>query len=495
MVDNIGFPVSGINMTYNNTGTIGTQDGEIQIKLNEDHRPTAEYVRTLREELPARFPGTTFSFLPADIISQILNFGAPAPIDLQIRGPDLERRFRLRRGRCCASFATFRASPTRASSSRSTARAFDVDVDRTRAQYVGITERDVTNSMVVNLAGSSQVAPTYWLNPENGVSYSIVMQTPQYQIGFAERAERPSDHRAGRAVADAWRHRRHQARQHARGLLAIQHPAAWCRSTAPRRAATSARSPPTCRKSSTTSAKDLPKGVQVVLLGQVRTMNSAFSGLLFGLLGAIVLIYSADRRQLPILDRSVRDHHRAAGGACRHRLDAVCHPHDAVGAGAHRRHHVHGRRHREQRSGHQLRPRAARRTRRSGRRRAGSRLCPLPPGVDDGACHDHRHGADGARPRRRRRTECAARPRRGRRPDLRDHCDADVRPRRFQPPSWTPEKGCQPRQSENRMSPESTRPTVVAPRTCICRLVVDRRLSPSSWSSWASRRARWPMRN
>ena len=96
LVDNIGLPVSGINMTYNNTGTIGTQDGEIQIKLNEDHRPTADYVRTLREELPARFPGMTFSFLPADIISQILNFGAPAPIELQIRGPDLEDEFRLR---------------------------------------------------------------------------------------------------------------------------------------------------------------------------------------------------------------------------------------------------------------------------------------------------------------------------------------------------------------------------------------------------------------
>src|SRR3984893_17504173 len=93
VVDNIGVPVSGINMTYNSTGTIGTQDGDIQIKLNEDHRPTADYVRVLREELPTRFPGTTFSFLPADIISQILNFGAPAPIDLQIRGPDLAANF------------------------------------------------------------------------------------------------------------------------------------------------------------------------------------------------------------------------------------------------------------------------------------------------------------------------------------------------------------------------------------------------------------------
>ena len=95
IVDNIGMPVSGINMTYNATGTIGTADGDIQIKLNEGHKPTADYVKLLREELPARFPGVTFSFLPADIVSQILNFGAPAPIDLQIRGPNLQANLRL----------------------------------------------------------------------------------------------------------------------------------------------------------------------------------------------------------------------------------------------------------------------------------------------------------------------------------------------------------------------------------------------------------------
>ena len=181
LVDNIGFPVSGINMTYNNTGTIGSQDGEIQIGLSEDHRPTAEYVRTLREELPARFPGTTFSFLPADIISQILNFGAPAPIEVQIRGPHLDENYAyaqelLRRFRHVPGLVDARIQQSLSEP------AFDVDVDRTRAQYVGITERDVTNSMVVNLAGSSQVQPTFWLNPENGVNYSIVMQTPQYQV-------------------------------------------------------------------------------------------------------------------------------------------------------------------------------------------------------------------------------------------------------------------------------------------------------------------------
>ena len=225
LTDNIGMPISGINMTYNNTGVIGPQDGDIQIKLKEGHRPTEEHVKTLREQLPRLFPGMSFSFLPADIVSQILNFGAPAPIDLQIRGANLEANFayankllsRIRRIPGVAD-ARIQQSPN--------APTFNIDVDRTRAQYVGLTERDVTNSLVVNLAGSSQVAPTYYLNPDNGVSYSIVMQTPQYQIELAERAADAADHRDRQyAVADPRRHRRHQALQLQRRGVAIRHPA------------------------------------------------------------------------------------------------------------------------------------------------------------------------------------------------------------------------------------------------------------------------------
>ncbi|MEZ0317602.1 MAG: efflux RND transporter permease subunit, partial [Methylophilaceae bacterium] len=154
IVDNIGMPTSGINMTYNNTGLIGSQDGDIQIALKEDHKPTAEYVRRLREELPRQFPGTTFSFPPADIVSQILNFGSPAPIDLQIRGGKLSDNFdyankllaKIRQipGVVDARIQQSRANPV-----------FDINVDRTRSQEVGISTRDVTNSLVVNLAGSS----------------------------------------------------------------------------------------------------------------------------------------------------------------------------------------------------------------------------------------------------------------------------------------------------------------------------------------------------
>ncbi|WP_175764115.1 efflux RND transporter permease subunit, partial [Burkholderia ambifaria] len=161
MVDNMGLSSSGINTAYNNTGTIGSQDGGIQITLNEGHGPTADYVRRMREELPRRFPGVTISFPPADIISQILNFGSPAPIDLQVRGNNLAANFDytntlLREIRRVPGVVDARIQQSQQSP------AFSVDVDRTRAQLLGITERDVTNSLVVNLAGSSQVAPTYW---------------------------------------------------------------------------------------------------------------------------------------------------------------------------------------------------------------------------------------------------------------------------------------------------------------------------------------------
>ena len=289
VVDNIGMPVSGINMTYNNTGTIGSQDGDIQIKLREDHRPTAEYVRTLREELPTRFPGTTFSFLPADIISQILNFGAPAPIDVQIRGPNLAANFAyaqnlLRKLRHIPGLADARIQQSINSP------GFNVDVDRTRAQYVGVTERDVTNSLVVNLAGSSQVAPTYWLNPENNVSYSIVMQTPQYQLdslgalkNLPITAPAVPAQTLG-AIADVTR----AVRSAVVSQYNIQPLVQIYATTQGRDLGAVAAD---VQKVVDEMAGELPKGAQVYLLGQVRTMNNAFSGLLFGLLGAIVLIY------------------------------------------------------------------------------------------------------------------------------------------------------------------------------------------------------------
>ncbi len=291
MVDNIGMPVSGINMTYNNTGTIGSQDGDIQIRLQPGHAPTASYVKRLREELPRRFPDTSFSFLPADIVSQILNFGAPAPIDLQLRGPNLAANFdyankllaQIRRvpGVADARIQQSRGSPV-----------FNVDVDRTRAQNVGMTTRDVTNSMVVSLAGSSQVAPTYWLNPDNGVSYQIVMQAPQYRLdSLAALRNLPVSAAAGGGNAQVLGGIADIKRSTANAVVSHYNIQPMVQIYATTQGRDLGAVADDIRRIIADTANDAPKGTSVVLQGQVRTMNDAFSGLLFGLLGAIVLIY------------------------------------------------------------------------------------------------------------------------------------------------------------------------------------------------------------
>ncbi len=296
MVDNMGLSSSGINTAYNNTGTIGSQDGDIQITLNEGHGPTADYVRRMREELPRRFPGVTFSFPPADIISQILNFGSPAPIDLQVRGNNLAANFDytntlLREIRRVPGVVDARIQQSQQSP------AFSVDVDRTRAQLLGITERDVTNSLVVNLAGSSQVAPTYWLNPANGISYPIVMQTPQYNLDTLAALQNLPISATGANAAAAG-----NATQILGGLATIRRadinsivsqyniqPMVEIFATTQDRDLGSVSRD--INRIVSAHAKDLPRGSSVALLGQVQTMNAAFGGMLFGLLGAVVLIY------------------------------------------------------------------------------------------------------------------------------------------------------------------------------------------------------------
>jgi multidrug efflux pump subunit AcrB len=290
MADNIGFPISGINMTYNNTGVMGPQDGDVQIKLVEDHPPTENYVKAMREQLPRLFPGVTFAFLPADIVNQILNFGSPAPIDLEIRGnnlnanfayaTDLLKQIRLIPGVADARIQQSTKNPT-----------FNIDVDRTRAEYVGLTERDVVNSLTVNLSGSGQVAPTYYLNPDNGVNYSVVMQTPQYQLDSISALETlpitsnvPTQAPILGGVASITR----TTSSAVVSQYDIQ-PMVQIFATPQGRDLGGIASE--ISKVIADMARDVPKGSTVALSGQVQTMNSSFSGLLFGLLGAIVLVY------------------------------------------------------------------------------------------------------------------------------------------------------------------------------------------------------------
>ena len=289
IVDNIGLPFSGLNLAYSNTGTIGPQDGDILVSLKEGHGPTAAFVKTLRARLPHDYPGTTFSFLPADIISQILNFGAPAPIDIQITGPNgpanqayIDKIMAKVRG--VAGIADVRLQQA------DNYPELKVDVDRTRADELGVTEKDVTTSLSTSLAGSAQTAPAYWLNPKNGVSYPIVIQTPQYRVdSLSDLDNIPVSSSSGNsqllgAIAGIDRGDTAAVISHYAIAPAFDVYAA----TQGRDLGAVAGDIDKILKA---DAASLPKGAVIHLRGQVVTMNAAFSGLIFGLLGAVVLIY------------------------------------------------------------------------------------------------------------------------------------------------------------------------------------------------------------
>ena len=183
VLDNFGLPVGGVNLAFSDSATIGSQDGEILVSLGEKHGPTAAYVKRLRRELPTRFPGVTFYFQPADIVSQILNFGLPAPIDVQVTGPgrnapdnykltqELAGRIARVNGAVDTNIHQVLDNPQ-----------INVNVDRQRALEIGLTQADVANSLLISLSSSGQTARNYWVNPANGVNYLVAVQTPQYQV-------------------------------------------------------------------------------------------------------------------------------------------------------------------------------------------------------------------------------------------------------------------------------------------------------------------------
>jgi multidrug efflux pump subunit AcrB len=291
VADNIGLPTSAINTVYNATGTIGPQDGDILISLKPNHHPTAGYVKRLRQSLPRLFPTATFAFLPADITSQILNFGTPAPLDVQVVGPDLAadqayaqkilRKLRRIDGLVDARIQQPQSYPE-----------LRFDVDRERIDELGLTESDVTNSVSTSVGGTSQTNPIFWLNPKNGVSYPLVAQEPEYQADTLQKLENlPVTAAAGSGAAQVlgglgvWRRDATQgvvSQYDIQPLVDVY-------------AATQGRDLGAVADDVKTVLAGLdsqrPAKVKVVLRGQYETMNTAFSGLGYGLLGAIVMIY------------------------------------------------------------------------------------------------------------------------------------------------------------------------------------------------------------
>jgi len=181
ILDNIGLPYSAINWMHSASGVIGAADADILVSLKEGHRPTADYVRALRRKLPAEFPGATFYFLPPDMVTQIINFGLPAPIDVQIEGADVASNRRVAE----QMLGELRRVPGLVDlriHQRFDYPKFDVAIDRTKAGQGGFSTRDLANSLLVSLSGSFQTTPTFFLNWQNGVSYNLATQTPQYRI-------------------------------------------------------------------------------------------------------------------------------------------------------------------------------------------------------------------------------------------------------------------------------------------------------------------------
>ncbi|HEX2827520.1 MAG TPA: efflux RND transporter permease subunit [Burkholderiales bacterium] len=181
ILDNLGVPNSSINLSYSNSGVIGTLDGEILMSLKEGHRPTDEFVTLLRTELPKRFPGVEFFFQPADIVTQILNFGLPAAIDVQFRGPNMAANAALA-AELTKSLRQIPGAVDVHVHQRLDNPAVDLQMDRSRLQQVGLTAFNVGQNVLVTLAGSAQTAPAFWLNPQNGIVYSVQVSTPQYQV-------------------------------------------------------------------------------------------------------------------------------------------------------------------------------------------------------------------------------------------------------------------------------------------------------------------------
>jgi len=290
IIDNIGLPYSGINLSYSNSAPIGTADADIMVSLSKGHRPTADYVHNLRLKLPEEFPGVTFAFLPADIVSQILNFGLPAPIDIQIVGYNTDAN------RAFADKLLERVKQVRGTVDLHVQQPFDqpylhIDVDRTKAQQVGFTQRDVANNLLVSLSGSFQTTPEFWLNPKTGVSYFIATQTPQYRLNTLQDLENipvtgPSGSRYG-ILANLASIRR------GAGLAVVSHydiqPLIDIYGTVQGRDLGGVARD--LNKIVDASRKELPRGSQLIVRGQIQTMRSSYTGLLSGLLFSIVLVY------------------------------------------------------------------------------------------------------------------------------------------------------------------------------------------------------------
>jgi multidrug efflux pump subunit AcrB len=289
ILDNIGLPNSGINQSYSSNGTIGSSDAEILIALDPKHHPPqAELMRHLREFLPEHFPGVEFFFQPADIVTQILNFGLPAPIDVQVVGTDQQTSYAIAQqiankvrhipGTADVHVQQLMSLPT-----------IHMDIQRTKVTQVGLTAREVAQSALVSLSGSFQTAPNFWLNPRNSVTYQMAVQAPQYRMtNLQDLMNIPVISQQGPQLMGNLVQLSPAARPATVNHYDVQPVIDVYASTQDRDLGAVAADTDKVLK---TFEDHLPRGTHIVVRGQVATMRSSFLGLGMGLAGAIVLVY------------------------------------------------------------------------------------------------------------------------------------------------------------------------------------------------------------
>ena len=297
ILDNLGVPNSGINLSYSNAGTIGTLDGEIQLSLREGHRPTEEFVTHLRAELPKRFPGIEFFFQPADIVTQILNFGLPAAIDVQFTGSDIANNAVIA-GELVKAIQKIPGAVDVHIHQRLDNPTVDLQMDRTRLQQVGLTAFNVGQNVLVSLSGSSQTAPAFWLNPQNGVVYNIAVQTPQYRVdsldallnipvGSSGQTGTGSNSGTTQLLGNVVEARPGKSLPIVSRYNILPAVDVYVSVQGTDLAAVAGK----VEKAIDQIRPKLPRGSQVTLRGQVQTMQASFIGLGVGLAMAIVLVY------------------------------------------------------------------------------------------------------------------------------------------------------------------------------------------------------------
>jgi multidrug efflux pump subunit AcrB len=294
ILDNIGVPVSGINLTYDSSSPIGSEDADIMITLKAGHRPTADYVATLRNTLTHAFPGVTFAFLPADIVSQILNFGLPAPIDIQIVGNKLAQN-RVVANALLAKLRGVRGLVDARIQQPGDEPAINVDVDRTKALQAGLQQREVAQNLLIALSGSSQTSPNFWLDPKNGVSYPLMAEMPQYDVNSLQALANVPLTTPSQASASGPQNELGSLGTMSRGTqqAVVSHynvqPVLDIFASAQDRDLGGVASD--VQKLVDDARAQLPPGSSIVMRGQVQSMNASFSGLATGLVFAVALVY------------------------------------------------------------------------------------------------------------------------------------------------------------------------------------------------------------